>query len=271
MEALLERMGWIEQGAASSVGRRVHKLAFVLHREADAERELAQAVRSLLPVQVIQQELAGYGPVPEEGVMELLTMHDAAPDGLSLQELRRFLRWANGVDLLTYSKRDKTVRVPTLESDEGLDSPAPAGVVSPRTPFTNLVRLRRILRRLKGVIWWADPYFDKRVLEELITNLDFTDISEIRIVSSNKNHVLSDEAESDMEAFVAEAQQKDVHAEWRYDPARNWHDRWLFADNEGYNMPPSGLIFSGKKYSEFGPDADRPPLEEWWDRSKKWY
>jgi hypothetical protein len=49
-----------------------------------------------------------------------------------------------------------------------------------------------------------------------------------------------------------------------------WHDRWLFGDSAGFNLPPVDLIFSGKKYSEFTPAGDRPPLEKWWSRSKAW-
>jgi hypothetical protein len=270
LRSLLARLGLVANGQLTAYGRQLHKFAFILHDDAAVEREVVRLLRTLLPVQVLEQELAGYGVVPEDGVVELLNLHGALPLESPISAVRRFLRWANGAGLLVYSQKNKTVRVPALEDGSEEGSPPPAGVVSPRTPFTNIIRLRRALRRLKGTVWWVDPYFHSRGLEEMVTNLDFPHISEVRILSSNKASVMTESAGRDFDAFRAESELKGTVAQWRFDPSRDWHDQWLFGDQEGYNMPPSELIFAGQKFSEYRPGAERPPLDEWWARARSW-
>lgn len=270
--SLLERLGLTDSSGLTDTGRAIHKTAWILGEQPDAVAQLSPRLAGLMPIQVLHQELAGYGAVPESGALELLRIHSAVPAGINDTEFRRFLMWANSMGYLKYSTKTKTVRVAVEDSDASdvAAAVAAAGVVSPRTPFSNVVRLRRILRDLRGVVWWIDPYFHRRALEELITNLDFSVVSEVRILSSGKSSVLTAVAKTDFVQFEAEIALKGSAAQWKQDPSRDWHDRWLFGDSGGFNMPPAELIFSGKKYSEFTPAGDRPPLEKWWSRSKAW-
>jgi len=272
IEAFLTRLDLVKDDALTDDGREIHKLAWILGKTDAAIQILKPRLAALAPIQLLTQELAGYGAVPESGALELLRLHQALPNDIDETEFRRFLIWANGMGFLTYSKQKKTVRVSTVDLEvlESTEPIPPVGGVSPRTPFSNVVRLRRILRGLRGVVWWADPYFNRRALEEMIADLDFAEVSEIRILSSNKSSILTQTARADWALFETEVKLKAAVAEWRFDPGRDWHDRWLLDDKTGYNMPPSDLIFSSRKYSEYTPLSDRPPVETWWKRSKTW-
>lgn len=183
---LLTRCGLLKNGLLTESGRALFKLACILRRDAEAQQALAQALRQLTPIQVIEQELKGLGPVPEDGVIDLLCHHKAVNPGLSAVDVRPTLRWFGKWGVLAYSTKLKTVRAvaPTADSTIAGEIQAMASMVSPRTPYLNLVRLRRVLRPLKGIVWWADPHFGARALEELAEELDVNAVSEVRMALS---------------------------------------------------------------------------------------
>ena len=134
-------------------------------------------------------------------------------------------------------------------------------MVSPRTPYLNLVRLRRVLRPLKGIVWWADPHFGARALEELAEELDVNAVSEVRILSGDAENVVSAKSLKDFKRFSAEMVNKCIIAEWRVDDKkdRDWHDRWIADDRTVWNVPPINTLLKND-YSEIYPSSERPPL-----------
>jgi hypothetical protein len=267
---LLTRCGLLKDGDLTEAGRALFKLAWVLRKSDEAEQALGQALRQLTPIQVIEQELRGLGPVPEEGVLDLLRQHKAVPAGTAIEDIRPTLRWCNHVGVLRYSNKLKAVRSLAPAPDAALagEVQAIAAMVSPKTPYLNVVRLRRILRPLKGIIWWADPHFGARALEELAEELDTTVVSEVRILSGDAENVVSAKSMKDYERFRAEMANKGVAVEWRVDgkSTRDWHDRWVADDKSVWNVPPINTLLKND-YSEISPASERPPLNEWWGRS----
>lgn len=59
---------------------------------------------------------------------------------------------------------------------------------------------------------------------------------------------------------------KGIRVEWRIDPTREWHDRWLVDADKAFNLPPVNSLFANQ-YSEILPSEERPPVDEWWARS----
>lgn len=265
---LLSRAGLIQDGSLSAPGQALFKLMWVLRRKQEAEQALGQALRQLTPVQVIEQELRGLGPVPEEGVMDLLLQHRAIPVELTAAVARPTLRWLNSVGVLVFSNKTKTIRSLAPAADAALagEVQAIAAMISPKTPYRNVVKLRRVIRPMRGIVWWADPHFGARALEELAEELDASEVSEIRILSGDGAGVVSDRSAKDFRRFVDEMAAKGVIATWRVDAQRDWHDRWLADDKAAWNVPPVNTLFKND-YSEISPAAERPPVQEWWDRS----
>lgn len=267
---LLERTGLLHDGGLTEAGRALFKLAWVLRRTEDATSALGQAVRQLTPIQVVEQELHGLGAVPEDGVLDLLIQHRAVDTPISVELMRSTWRWLNAVKVLVYSTKNKTVRAiaPTPDAALAGEVQAIAAMVSPKTPYLNVVKLRRVLRQLRGIVWWVDAHFGARAFEELAEELDVAQVSAIRILSGDAENVLSKRSKRDLDRFAAEMAGKGVAAEWRVDPrgARDWHDRWLAADGVAWNVPPVNTLFKND-YSEIYPSVERPPLQEWWDRS----
>jgi len=266
---LLSRCGFMTRGKLTDAGNALFRLAWVLRREKEAFAALGQALRQLNPLQVIEQELRGLGPVPEDGVLDLLRHHKAIPNDAEVADLRPLMRWLNSAGLIAYSSKLKTIRSLAVAPDAALagEIPSIAGMISPRTPFRNVVKLRRVIRPLKGIVWWADPHFAIRALEELAENLDLDRVDEVRIISGDAENVVTAKSLKDFSRFQQEMTNFQIKSEWRIDVrgTRDWHDRWLGDENTLWNVPPINTLFKND-YSEISPASERPPLDHWWSR-----
>ncbi|MBI2871963.1 MAG: DEAD/DEAH box helicase [Chloroflexi bacterium] len=143
-------------------------------------------------------------------------------------------------------------------------APVQAGathVFKPQEPFSNVVKLRDILRTCEDYIWWEDPHFGTRALEELVVVVDPSKIKEIRILS--RTDQFTDRANSDFQRFCQEMERKGVSVEWRTTDRSISHDRYIVGSNHAYNVPPVNAIFQGA-YGEGLHTTNRPPFEEWW-------
>ena len=140
---------------------------------------------------------------------------------------------------------------------------ATARVIRPEEPFSNLVRLRSILRDSEEFIYWADLHFSARALEELIVTLDPAVVRVVRILSGPDN--VNDRAKKDFERFRDELEQKGVTAEWRV-LSGFAHDRFIITKSVCYNDPPINSLLKGS-YSEILKTPNRPPFDEWWGKA----
>jgi hypothetical protein len=252
----------------SEAGLDLYRAAFVVRDEQATRRLLGQVLRILLPIQVIAQELGNSVAITEEGVIGLLTLHRVVDADFSVDDSRSTFRWLNDLGVIVYSRQKKTVRfVP--------DDPAAAkagevanlsAMVSPRTPFSNVARLRKVLRIQSGVVTWADQHFGARAFEELVDEIDPIKVTELRIISGGGESVLSAKSYRDYVRFQEEMATKGIAVEWRVDPTREWHDRWLVDSSKVFNVPPVNSLFANQ-FSEILASRERPPVEEWWDRS----
>jgi hypothetical protein len=249
-------------------GKQLFRAAWVLKETAAARSKLGQALRVVLPLQVIDQELRSFGAVPEDGVVNLLAHHGVVDTDLTADLARPTFRWLSTLGVIAYSQKLKTVRfIPDdPESAKAGEAPSLAAMISPRTPYSNLARLRRVLRSLRGVVTWADPHFGARAFEELADEIDPTQVTEIRIISGNADNVVTAKSYKDYKRFVEEMALKGVSVEWRVDNSRDWHDRFLVHQSGSYNVPPVNNLFQGQ-YSEILPSSEAPPVDEWWNRS----
>jgi hypothetical protein len=252
----------------SQSGLNLYRAAFVVRDDDATDRLLGQALRALLPIQVLAQELGNAPAITEEGAVSLLALHRVVLPSFTAEAARPTLRWLNNLGVIVYSRKLKTVRF--VPDDPGA---AKAGevanlsaMVSPRTPFSNVARFRKVLRIQSGVVTWADQHFGARAFEELVDELDPTKVTELRIISGSAESVLSAKSYRDYVRFQEEMATKGISVEWRVDPTREWHDRWLVDASKVFNLPPVNSLFANQ-YSEILASDERPPVDEWWDRS----
>ncbi|MGQ9588588.1 MAG: DEAD/DEAH box helicase [Thermoplasmata archaeon] len=138
-----------------------------------------------------------------------------------------------------------------------------AVTIRPEEPYSNLVKLRRILRESEEYIWWADLHFHSRGLEELIVCIDPAIVHDVRILSGPAN--VDERAKREFARFREEVQRKGINADWRV--LRDFaHDRFIVSKNACFNVPPINSILRGS-YGEMLQTPNRPPFENWWDRA----
>ncbi len=156
-------------------------------------------------------------------------------------------------------QRDKQEAEQIVAKSEQVES-TKGFVVKPEEPFSNIIKLRQILRGSEEYIWWADLHFTARGLEELIISIDPALIEEVRILSGTAN--VNQRAKQDFQRFREELLAKGISAEWRI--LNNFsHDRFIISKNLCYNVPPINSLLRGQ-YSEILQTTNVPPFTKWW-------
>ena len=140
----------------------------------------------------------------------------------------------------------------------------PGLVFNPQEPYSNITKLREILRECEEYIWWEDPHFGQRALEELVMIVDPSQVNQIRILSRQAQ--FTDNAKRDFKRFHKEMTAKGISVEWRVTKKSIAHDRYLITRNFTYNLPPVNSIYEGS-YGEALHTTNRPPFEEWWQQA----
>jgi len=136
-------------------------------------------------------------------------------------------------------------------------------VVKPEEPYSNVIKLRQLLRESEEYIWWIDPHFSARGLEELIASINPALVREVRILSGPAN--IDKRAKHDFTRFHEELSNKGIDAEWRI--LRGFsHDRFIINKNVCYNVPPINSLLQGQ-YSEISQTPNKPPFGQWWDKA----
>ena len=138
-----------------------------------------------------------------------------------------------------------------------------AVVIDPKTPYSNVIHLREVVRNAEEYLYWADQHFRVRALEEIAISVNPAAVRQIKILSGHG--VIDDKARREFKRFAEEMSQKGVVAEWRtLDPFA--HDRYIVTSNSCFNVPPVGSLFQGQ-YAEILETPNRPPFDDWWSRS----
>lgn len=148
----------------------------------------------------------------------------------------------------------------------GSRQPPISAVIRAETPFSNRVALRETLRSAEEYLWWSDPHFSARGLEEILATINPAAASEVRILSGPAN--VNEPAKRDFEHFCAELRPKGITAEWRV-LEKYAHDRYIITKHACWNVPPVNSVLAPQNnYSEILPTQNRPPFEEWWQTAK---
>ncbi len=132
--------------------------------------------------------------------------------------------------------------------------------ITPKTPYSNLLNLRQVLRKCERHIWYADRYFNPRGLEELIYTIDLAVVREVRILSGPEN--VDERAKREFARFCEEMEQKGVSAEWRVLKGFA-HDRFILSESACFLVPSIDTIVRGQ-YSQILETPNRPPFDDWW-------
>ena len=118
--------------------------------------------------------------------------------------------------------------------------------LDPATPFSNDLALKRVVRTLKGRIFWWEQHMDRKVLEVLIDDMNPDAVTELRLLSGPAN--VSQKTKKAFERFVTGERPQGIDCAWRVlpaDEARDLHARVLFDNDATYELPPLNSALQG--------------------------
>lgn len=141
-------------------------------------------------------------------------------------------------------------------------------LISPEKPFTNKIIFYSTIKSCEEYIYWIDKYFTQEGLELLAESVNKSKIKEIKIITSIDK--VNERFKDLFKDFRDELKNKSIKAELRViidiKLKTQIHDRWIISKNQCFNIPSPDIIARGQ-YSEIKKTNNRPPFEEWWNKS----
>lgn len=174
--------------------------------------------------------------------------------------------WNDDLDAFLAAREQLILKA--ISSVTGALLPTPQGELAyldPATPFANELALRKVIRGLRGRVFWYEQHMSRKNLEPLAEEIDPELVQEIRMLSGPAN--VTEKVKRSFESFAAEMQHKGIAVEWRVlpaDAARDVHARVLFDDTTAWELPPLNSLYKGTVDSIHPSSIPRDRFEEAW-------
>lgn len=258
-----------EPPGLTELGERYWKAKFVLEDTGAARDALASLLKDHPVVSAFCAALWGAGDRPVMGALRLIRQLTKSADDVAN---RRWLGLMNSAGLITYNQKYPTLRV--LYNPGELAPPAEVDVrettaghvISPDTPYSNLLALRKVLRAGRDFIWWYEQHMPPKVLEVLLAELDGTKVTDVRILSGPAN--VTEALKGEFGRFATEMRKtRKVTVQWRVltkAEAFKRHDRIILSKDMAKNLPPVNTVLAGSVGEILPSEITTREYEEWW-------
>lgn len=244
----------------TSRGKEYYIQMFIKNNEVEAKKILSEALKLHPAIILISQILSGSKNIKRINIYNLLKHHNFGFDFPKEVELNNFLEILNFGNIISYNKNTRDVKVLWQQEAESLSAHQ---FISPDTPFSNIKRLKDIIKSLKGTVYWIDKHFDKKAFDILVDSVDASKINNFIIVSGEANKTQS--AVNEFLKLKGELHNKGTNIEWKIITDQNilssFHDRWLCDSKDAWNIPPVNSIFKGQE-SEMLRTSNKPNINK---------
>lgn len=244
----------------TTLGKTYYTYKQIKNNEIDARKILSEALKKHPAVILISQIMSGSKNIKRINIYNLLKHHNFHLDFPKDVELNNFLEILKLGGIVSYNKNTRDVKVLWQQDTEQISAHQ---FISSETPFSNIKRLREIIKSLKGTAYWIDKHFDKKAFEILAESLDASKINNFIIISADQNKTQS--AVNEFLRLKTELHNKGIKIEWKIITDQNtlsgFHDRWLCDANVAWNIPPVNSIFKGQE-SEMLKTTNRPNVNK---------
>lgn len=175
------------------------------------------------------------------------------------------------------NEREKTVRLKIaallgLSATDAQEKP----LITPDTPFSNELMIRRTIESCRDFLYWVDKYFSRKGLEYLADSLVKDKIRSIKILMDGtpllikETGKMKEDLRNDFRKFTEEMKNRGIICELRVivdsKVRRNIHDRWIITKDNKFNLPSPDTIARGQ-YSEISETSSNIPFDLWWGNS----
>ncbi len=219
------------------------------------------------PIRFLCELLWGKKDLTKENIYRALLIFEFIKNKIPIEEISGFIMILNQFGILSYSKKMNKIVIKYNPSTEKPDRDEK--IISPDTPFTNLIHIREIIRESIDYFYWFDKHFGRKGLEVLIDEIDGSKVSSIKILMSiNANENFS-KLHRDFKLFQKELENKGISASCRViidkDVINRLHGRWIISKTYSYNVSPVNSLFMGQ-YEILAKQKTKPNFQEWWDK-----
>lgn len=269
-DEVLAALGMIDAGELTPLGERYWMARYVTADPAERDASLGDALRQLPSTNAFCEALWLASSLPVEGSMNLLRRLER---GYTDDERKRFIELLGRAGLIVYNRKNPRLRAvynpleilpPEEQRERERNS---AHVISPETPFGNLLALRQMIRSSRSYIRWYEQHMPAKVLEVLYRELDGSAVSSVRILSGPAT--VDAGLKSDFRRFAKElGNLRNVDSEWRVlsrKEAANHHGRFFLSDGIARNIPPLNTILKGSTDEILPSDVSTREFDVWWE------
>ena len=256
--------------ALTELGASYYDNKFIKCDSNKADDELRGGLLQFPPCEAILQLLFGVKTPKKDNALSILKSRgfwcyaDQSP-------LTNLLLMMNSVNLITYSKKFKTIEIlynPTAE-----ETMLPSSIfIDPARPYGNKIWLKRVLLSCKNYIYWLDKHFSSAGLEYIWEAANANKVNDIKIISLGLDTHATAKARKEYKDLKRELSNKNILLEWlRIDPLliRDNHDRWILSDMMAWNLPDVNTIMSGSRSDINKSDSHKEMKEAFLDYLKK--
>lgn len=116
----------------------------------------------------------------------------------------------------------------------------------PDTPFSNDLAIRKVIRDLRGDVFWYEQHMDRKALELLEEELTVGEVASVSLLSGPAN--VTSKVKKAFDRFQTEMGKRGLACEWKVIPvgaAREMHARVISDDSLTYEVPPLNSLLAG--------------------------
>lgn len=271
-EQVLLELGLAGENGLTQAGNDYYFARFVLEDEVATAQVLSSVLKAQPSVNAFCERLWGKGEIAVVGAKNLIKQihHDTDETSAS-----RWLELLNKGRILVHNRNNPRIRV--LYNPSELVAPdedaqrerAKAHVISPDTPYGNLLALRELIRAARGSIRWYEQHLPPKVLEVLYREVDGSKVSTIRLLSGPAN--ITPNAKEEFKRFRKDMGGRSVTAEWRVltrKAAQEIHGRFFISEGLARNVPPLNSILMGSTDEILPSEIRADDFDQWWMRGE---
>jgi hypothetical protein len=266
-DRILEALGFISSGKLTVKGEAYYTALWIRQDPVGTKEALGDLLEESVVVNTFRAH-AGGPELPLSGAIRLIKRITQSSDERSA---KRWLELMNRAGIAVYNRSSSVVRI-IGRPNELLDREADAmrerkrgHLLSPKTPYGNLLALKELVRSARGAIRWYEQHLPPKVLEVLYKEMDPSVVSTVRLLSGPA-HITPD-TKTEFKRLKTEMAKSDVHADWRIltkGEAFQLHDRFFISDGISRNLPPLNTILAGSVGEILPSDVREADFDGWW-------
>ena len=228
----------------SPQGKALFEIAFIYPDSQLLTERISQYLLQNPVVNLTCQAFYGRGKIGIEQLRALLNCNGVVDREVVYSDVVSLLSLLNRFGIAVYDKKNKQFFIKEVNTSE---MPIAQYYINPDTPFSNVYNMRKIIRACEGDVFWIDKHFRKEGFEILLDGLPYKGVTTVTIISGTDNVTAS--AKADYALLKSELLQRNIMLDWRTitNSAFKWHDRWLVAENQCYNIPPVLALIRGQR------------------------